>query len=502
MSTFEAMRSEPLKSIPETFAGVDVFITGGSGFMGKVLIEKLLRSCPDIGQVFVLLREKKGKSSGERVQELVKIPLFDKIRETHPDSIQKIVPIPGDCSLLKMGLNEDSQEKLKDVQFVFHAAASVRFDDPLCKAILLNTRGTREVFRWAKTLKNLRALVHISTTYCNPEIFDIEERIYPAKMDWQKAIEIAERMEPEVVETLSQKLTGFSPNTYTFTKGLAEQICYDYQQELPVVIFRPSIVTNSEREPLPGWIDNFNGPTGLLVGMGTGVVRSGCIKLNNHINCIPVDVSIKAIIIAAWKRANSVQSLPLTIYNSAAEVHKTADYRFLVRDGEDLYYKTPATQMLWFPGGLNAPFKLLYYVLFFFFQIIPSMLLDALLKLSGRKPMLLRLQRRIFDATISLMYFTENEWVFKTDNFRALQSELLEQDRETFDINYITNGLSTYFAVCILGARRYLFKEKDDTIPAAKKKMRRLMWIHGTIKYAFFVFIGYMIFSKFFFPVA
>lgn len=75
MSTFEAMRSEPLKSIPETFAGVDVFITGGSGFMGKVLIEKLLRSCPDIGQVFVLLREKKGKSSGERVQELVKIPV-------------------------------------------------------------------------------------------------------------------------------------------------------------------------------------------------------------------------------------------------------------------------------------------------------------------------------------------------------------------------------------------------------------------------------------------
>lgn len=104
-----------------------------------------------------------------------------------------------------MGLNEDSQEKLKDVQFVFHAAASVRFDDPLCKAILLNTRGTREVFRWAKTLNNLRALVHISTTYCNPEIFDIEERIYPAKMDWQKAIEIAEQMEPEVVETLSQK---------------------------------------------------------------------------------------------------------------------------------------------------------------------------------------------------------------------------------------------------------------------------------------------------------
>nr|XP_019555467.2 fatty acyl-CoA reductase wat-like [Aedes albopictus] len=491
------MQPEPLKTIPETFAGVDVFITGGSGFMGKVLIEKLLRSCPDIGKVFVLLREKKGKSSDERVQDLVGVPLFDKIRETCPDVIQKLIPIAGDCSLLKLGLHEDSLEQMKKVQIVFHAAASVRFDDPLCKAILLNTRGTREVFRWAKTLKNLRALVHISTTYCNPEIFEVEECIYPPKMDWQKAIEIAEQMDPEVVETLSQKLTSFSPNTYTFTKGLAEQICYDYRQKLPLVIFRPSIVTNAEKEPLPGWIDNFNGPIGLLVGMGTGVMRSGCIKLDNHINCIPVDVSIKAIIIAAWKRANSSSTQPiLPIYNSAADVCKTATYNFLVTDGEELYYKTPTSQVLWAPGGVNAICLEVYYVAFFFLQFLPSLVLDALIKLSGHKPMLLRLQRRIFDATISLKYFTDNEWVFKTANFRGLQLALLDQDRETFDINYITKGLVSYYADSIMGARRYLFKETDDTIPAARKKIMRFKWINRVLKYTLFFFLGYLLFCK------
>nr|XP_019555466.2 putative fatty acyl-CoA reductase CG5065 [Aedes albopictus] len=496
---FETMRTEPLQSIPKTFAGVDVFITGGSGFMGKVLIEKLLRSCPDIGKVFVLLREKKGKSSGERVQDLVGIPLFDKIRETCPDVIQKLVPIAGDCSLLKLGLHEESLEQMKNVQIVFHAAASVRFDDPLYKAILLNTRGTREVFRWAKTLKNLRALVHISTTYCNPEIFEVEERIYPAKMDWQKAIEIAEQLDPEVVETLSQKLTSFSPNTYTFTKGLAEQICYDYHQELPVVIFRPSIVTNAEKEPLPGWIDNFNGPIGLLVGMGTGVVRTGCIKMeNNRINCIPVDVSIKAIIIAAWKRANSSSSQPmLPIYNSAAEVYKTASYRFLVDECEELYHKTPSSQMFWAPGGLNTNCVAAFCVVFFFSQIIPAVLLDTLLKLCGRKPIMLRLQRKIFDATISLLYFTENEWVFKTDNFRGLQVDLLEQDREAFDISYISQGLIPYYADAILGVRRYLFRENDDTIPVARKKMMRFVWMHRAMKYTLFSYISYVIFCLF-----
>lgn len=71
----KAMCSTPLKTIPETFAGVDVFITGGSGFMGKVLIEKLLRSCPEIGHVFVLMRAKKGKSGHERVNDLVQVPV-------------------------------------------------------------------------------------------------------------------------------------------------------------------------------------------------------------------------------------------------------------------------------------------------------------------------------------------------------------------------------------------------------------------------------------------
>ncbi|XP_062561582.1 fatty acyl-CoA reductase wat-like [Armigeres subalbatus] len=495
----KVMRSEPLKTIPETFAGVDVFVTGGSGFMGKVLIEKLLRSCPDIGQVFVLLREKKGKIGKERVEDLVQIPLFDVLRQTRPDAIQKIVPITGDCSQLKLGLDEYSLKRMQNVQFVFHAAASVRFDDPLQKAILLNTRGTREVIQWAKTLKNLRALVHISTTYCNPEIFEVQEQIYPAKMNWQKAIEMAEKIDGEVMETLSKKLTGFSPNTYTFTKGLAEQICYDYQQEIPLVIFRPSIVTNAEKEPVPGWIDNFNGPVGLLAGMGTGVMRTGCINVDKHINCIPVDVSIKAIIVAAWKCANSSQS-DMVIYNSAAEVHKTATYKFLLTDGEDIYFRVPTTQMMWVPGGMNLSNMFLFYIFFFICQLLPSIMADAFLSLSGRKPMLLRLQRRIFDATIALEYFIDNEWVFKTDNFRSLDLDLLEQDKESFNISYLKDGLMAYYTICILGGRRYLFKEKDETIPAARKKLFRLYWINKTIQCAFVGLVGYMIYCRYAVP--
>lgn len=46
-----------------------IFITGASGFMGKVLLEKLLYSCSDVKQIFILVRPKRGKSAVQRVQD-------------------------------------------------------------------------------------------------------------------------------------------------------------------------------------------------------------------------------------------------------------------------------------------------------------------------------------------------------------------------------------------------------------------------------------------------
>ena len=58
------------------------------------------------------------------------------------------------------------------------------------------------------------------------------------------------------------RLVGQCPNTYTYTKALAEQLLERECGEIPLAIVRPSIVTAAEQEPLPGWVDNLNGPTG------------------------------------------------------------------------------------------------------------------------------------------------------------------------------------------------------------------------------------------------
>jgi len=54
---------------------------------------------------------------------------------------------------------------------------------------------------------------------------------------------------------------------------------------------------------MPGWVDNLNGPTGLLVGAGKGVIRSMHCNGNYHAEVIPVDLAINAIITISYKIA-------------------------------------------------------------------------------------------------------------------------------------------------------------------------------------------------------
>jgi len=49
--------------------GKDILVTGATGFMGKVLVEKLLRSILDIGNVYILVRGKRGKTTKERLDD-------------------------------------------------------------------------------------------------------------------------------------------------------------------------------------------------------------------------------------------------------------------------------------------------------------------------------------------------------------------------------------------------------------------------------------------------
>ncbi len=65
-----------MAGVIQFFEGQNIFVTGATGFLGKVLLEKLLRACPDVGNIFVLLRPKKGKEPTERVKNIINVPVI------------------------------------------------------------------------------------------------------------------------------------------------------------------------------------------------------------------------------------------------------------------------------------------------------------------------------------------------------------------------------------------------------------------------------------------
>lgn len=59
------------QTIAEFYANKGVFVTGGTGFLGTVLIEALLSSSPDIGKIYVLVRGKRGDNPEHRIKKLL-----------------------------------------------------------------------------------------------------------------------------------------------------------------------------------------------------------------------------------------------------------------------------------------------------------------------------------------------------------------------------------------------------------------------------------------------
>lgn len=67
-----------------------------------------------------------------------------------------------------------------------------------------------------------------------------------------------------MIDLFEERILNIYPNTYTFSKNLAEQIVSS-NTDLPIAIVRPSIIGASMEDPCPGWLDNIYGLTGIFL---------------------------------------------------------------------------------------------------------------------------------------------------------------------------------------------------------------------------------------------
>lgn len=139
------------------FENSTVFLTGATGYLGKLLLEKLLRACPKLKHIYILIREKKGKEREKRFQEVFDVPIFDLLKRKRPNFQSKVSMVSGDCVLPDLGLDEATIAKLIDeVDVVFHCAATVRFDQHIKTAAYINVRTVKDLIGMAKQMKKLK----------------------------------------------------------------------------------------------------------------------------------------------------------------------------------------------------------------------------------------------------------------------------------------------------------------------------------------------------------
>ncbi|XP_026465061.1 fatty acyl-CoA reductase 1-like [Ctenocephalides felis] len=483
-------------TIPQFFKDKEIFITGGSGFLGKVLIEKILRSCPDFKVIYLLLREKKGKPIEERLEDILQNELFSLVKEKTPELFKKVVAVSGDVSQLQLGLNESDKQLVLRSEIVFHVAANVRFDDHLTKATLMNTRGTREIMELMLQMPNLVVGVHVSTTYCNTDKDTIEEKVYRDHGDWREAIRLAEDYDDEYnIACLTEKCLGRLRNTYLYTKHLAENIVEDYSDRLPLVLYRPGIVVSAWKEPIPGWADNLNGPISFNIAGAKGLLRAMYADPKLILDYTPVDVIIKGLLVATWNKVTKrgpQKNLPVyncSVYNKFVITQERA-YQI----GMKMNSKTPFKNF-WYPRCTFTGSWKKFWLLFFFCNIIPGFILDSLLKVTGHKPILMKILRKIYVAILALGYFATRNWDFKSDNFWNLLQNLLPEDRNDFDYDMKTFDAYEFAWNFRMGSAKYLLKEPEN--PAEYKKIyKRNKILYYSIVYALLGTSVYLVFSS------
>ncbi|XP_061381673.1 putative fatty acyl-CoA reductase CG5065 isoform X1 [Danaus plexippus] len=485
------------RSVTEFYDGKCIFVTGATGFVGKVLVEKILRSLPGVKNVYLLMRQKKGTSGDDRLKDLWNSRIFDNLRANNPDAFNKIKLISGDLLKEDLGIcNDDRGVIQENCNIVFHSAACVRFDQKLKDAVETNTTATLRLLKLAETMNKLEAFVHLSTAYCRCELDVLDEKLYPAVHEPRKIIELTQWLDDKTLDYLEPRLISSEPNTYSYTKAITEDLVAEFSSKFPIAIGRPSIVTASWKEPMPGWVDNINGPTGLLMGSGKGVIRTMLCEGSYLADAIPVDIVTNGCILIAHnialERPKDVRIFNLTL----SGVHKIT-WREVIELGEKYVNTYPHLMVLWYPGGNIRSYWITHQINLVLTHILPAYFIDFLLLLFRKKPFLVKIQKRISHGLSILQYYTMKEWHFKNNNFLALQRSISDEENEIFYTDVSKIDTADYLKNYVLGVRHFVCKEDPSTLPRAKKIHRIRYILHIFAQTLFYSLIAWFLYSNF-----
>ncbi|MGE3276800.1 MAG: SDR family oxidoreductase [Vicinamibacterales bacterium] len=346
----------PRPSVHRFLRDKAVLLTGGTGFLGKVVVDRLLTYAPDLRRIYLLIRTPAGPGAQEAAvgrfeNEVLTSGAFDALSRAHgmrwPSlAREKVVPVAGDVSEPRLGLSVAAFDVLTStVDIVINSAASVVFDAPLDEAYRHNTLSVQRVAEFARACR-AAVLVHVSTAFVagqrsgrvlegplSPDLSETEPdaiaRIVATVMEeararrWDARTTRAHLVEAGMTRARS---LGWHDN-YTYTKALGEMVLARHRGAVPTTVIRPSIIESSLRTPAVGWLENLNVCDPLFVEYGRGRMPHFPFGVDTIYDIVPADLVANALL----------AMLPLVAANTAMSYYTVGSGSLNPMTGAQLY---------------------------------------------------------------------------------------------------------------------------------------------------------------------
>ncbi|KAL0544406.1 hypothetical protein IC582_019521 [Cucumis melo] len=328
--------------IVKFLGGKVFFITGATGFLGKVLIEKILRTAPDVGKIYVLIKAKDEEAAAERLKnDIINTQLFKCLRQIHGKyymsfMMSKLIPVVGNVCESDVGLHVDFSHLIaNDVDVIVNSAANTTFDERYDVAIDINTKGPSNLMEFAKKCSKLKLFLQISTAYVNGQRQGrIMEKPFCKELDVESEMKLAfedNGMGQNMKELGLQRAKRYGwQDTYVFTKAMGEMVIDEMRGEVPVAIIRPSVIESTFKDPFPGWMEGNRMMDPIVLYYGKGQLTGFLVDPNGVIDVVPADMVVNATL-AAMARHGRAPRPSMNIYHVASSVanplvfHRLAD---------------------------------------------------------------------------------------------------------------------------------------------------------------------------------